>query len=329
MLRCAISGRESRCPASGLLLRRRAARLFCILILVTLLRVKALRSSVPWARPRGRFRFQVGSGFLKQDSGSYQTANVEQSGSPLARLGTRAFTLTNNSTSVISGTASVSGPPFIIVGTATYTLQPGQSQIFTVRFIPTGVGTGQPGYLSFTGGTGVTIQDQWIQPQAPCPGYDRWTPFDINNNPIIGAKVTASSGASATTHSDGIYDLTVQPGQCTLKASVPGQSFQQPVVPTISVVAGQNPSAPDIQLLPMPFTSCAPQNVPVVFVRGIALGPQLYVGTDSYWDNVTDFLKRELSFKYGPKDCNFVQSLTKPCINQYRTRRSLKKERER
>ena len=251
----------------------------------------------------GQYRFQVGTGATP----TLAVASVGGTTFTPVRVGSTSnltFTLTNKGTTAINGTASVMGP-FTIEGTATYTLQPGQSLPFTVQFTPIGTGA-QSGYLSFTGGTGLTIPLYGSGTANTALGTFSGRVVDINGAPIPGALITASSGGVATMDSDGIYTLSVQPGSCTLTATVPGQNFQQTVIPTITVVAGQSPSAPDIQLLPMPLTNAATQNIPVVFVRGFALGSQPAFGNDPYWNNLYAVLKGNASPPYANTSSPFT-----------------------
>jgi hypothetical protein len=65
------------------------------------------------------------------------------------------FTLKNVGSSTFTGTASTVAP-FSVVGTASYSLAPNQSQILTVRFAPTTLGkVGK--ILTLTGGGGKSV----------------------------------------------------------------------------------------------------------------------------------------------------------------------------
>jgi hypothetical protein len=74
---------------------------------------------------------------------------------PLGQSIDRTVTVSNVGAGTLSGAAST-GPPFGVVGTSTYSLQPGQSTSITVRYSPSVVGTAN-GSLTLTDGGGATV----------------------------------------------------------------------------------------------------------------------------------------------------------------------------
>ncbi len=234
----------------------------------------------------GQYQFQVGTGVtptLVTSPATSATFTPVQLGSS----STSTVTLTNNGTTTISGTATVTGP-FTIVGTATYTLQPVQSQTITVQFAPTGTGT-QTGYLSFSGGTGVTIALYGSSNAIPTFGKITGTVVDSNGNPIAGVTVS-TVGNSTKTAQNGTFTLTgVTPSNsASLTVTPAGNTFYGSVVTSGSVASGQTTSVPNIQLPSLPASSTsanAPQNIPIVFVRGLQFGPKPSL-PDPYWSSL-------------------------------------------
>lgn len=128
---------------------------------------------------------QSGSGFGSREVGS---------------ITDRTYTLTNNGSTRIFGSISVSGP-FSIVGDATYNLDPGQSKAFTIRFSPATTGT-FTGYVTITGGGGYTTQISATAYANPAGTFGTITGRVVDShtgNPINGVRVATENGALAAT----------------------------------------------------------------------------------------------------------------------------------
>lgn len=78
------------------------------------------------------------------------------------------FTVQNIGGSTLAGTASVSVPFSILTG-GTYSLGANQSQVVTIRFSPTAVGSISQA-ITFTGGGGATAIVSGVQVEPPVPG---------------------------------------------------------------------------------------------------------------------------------------------------------------
>jgi hypothetical protein len=151
----------------------------------------------------------------------------------------RTFTVKNNGSGTLSGSASVSAP-FSIVSGGSYSLGSGASQTVTVRYSPTAVGS-HSRTVSFTGGGGASraVSGSAYLPDVVTPTF---TP-DGGEQPTVTVTVTvhcATAGATIRYTTDG----SLPTESSSVVAS--GGTVAVPVPGTIKARAyksGMNPSA--------------------------------------------------------------------------------------
>ncbi len=217
----------------------------------------------------------------------------------------RTFIVFNRGPFASSGTASVAAP-FSIVGSANYSLGPGQSQTITVRFTPSAPGD-YSAYVSFTGSGGQTRQvtgtgfgnlislTGTITGVITNPGGTR-----LNNVTVLaesasstqsdaGVGIPTTSGGSGT--NAGTYTLRLAPGNYRITASPPGPPYAFNTGEVNATVTAGNTTIVNFVLNPIstvnqPCTLSA-QDTPVVLVRGFGADKDWDGGEENEWWDVT------------------------------------------
>jgi len=227
----------------------------------------------------------------------------------------KTFTITNNSSTTIFGTISLSGS-FSVVGDNTYNLAPGQSRDITTRFSPSAPGT-YTGNVTLSGGGGYTGQitaSAYADPTATTGAISGCVTAAGSNTPISGAEVMAlgpgnwladlwagvwNTGPKVKTDCNGSYSITgLQPGAgYMIIATVDSQQFKGKKIANMSVAAGQMTTC-NIALDPL---SPSTTSTPVVLVQGLGADKEWIAGGSDYWKKLTETLQ---SNNITVWDCN-------------------------
>ena len=218
----------------------------------------------------------------------------------------QTFTVSNVSTSTISGSVSVA-VPFSVVSGGNYTLTSGQSQAVTVRYTPMAAGN-DTAFVTFTGSGGamrqVTVTGFAYTDLAPTTGAIAGQVTRVTGSSPVNGVTISVIGPNGTQCAQTVTKVSGgKAGVFSVFGLRPGEHYRVTANPParlplgtattdiVTVEAGQtktvNIALPSIDQPPTP----TPENIPVVLVRGIHLIPEPK-GESGYWEDMREALTK-------------------------------------